>query len=344
MMSSWVPRMKSGNFASKSLSLSGSTVSANCTYQLFVFPNVASIDTRNVPSSFTVYRQRFLDAPWLSIGSIPYNVAQAPSPLALPQSFSGNFSAAPNPTYYNYKFAVVNPGGESTDIATIPNQSSYKPSLSFYANTPYYVNTNQTYSTFSVQGISGIVSDVANQYQFAWYVNTDEGWFHLDNQWGYPITSPPSLLFPSYMNYVSYYPGSGRVEVKCEGTNPVTGQIYASSVDVSCGNCNFTNSKSFSAPLDTAAFNGLNGRSALPSVNEEVELYPNPVTEILSVNIDNHSNYVSIRIFNSWGNEVKTVSPVNATNYISVQDLPTGNYILVLVGNNMSRSFKFTKM
>ena len=66
--------------------------------------------------------------------------------------------------------------------------------------------------------------------------------------------------------------------------------------------------------------------------------------DFLNVNLENPSVYSIIKIYTAWGSEVKTVSPVNATNQINVQDLPAGNYILNLAGSNINKSVKFTKL
>jgi len=80
------------------------------------------------------------------------------------------------------------------------------------------------------------------------------------------------------------------------------------------------------------------------SFDEEVVLYPNPVKDVLHVNLGSYSKYTVIKIFTSWGMEVKQVLPVHITNQINVQDLPSGNYILTLSGYNPQKSFKFTKL
>ena len=78
--------------------------------------------------------------------------------------------------------------------------------------------------------------------------------------------------------------------------------------------------------------------------DDGVEIYPNPVSDFLYVNLENPSVYSMIKIYTAWGSELKTVSPLNATNQINVQDLPAGNYILNLVGSNTYKSIKFTKL
>jgi len=203
--------MRSGNFESKSMILNGNSLTVNITYQPFDFSFSNSINTRNSPTSFQVSRQRFKNAPWLTIATIPYIVGTT--------SYSLPSYSVTNSTNYNYKLSVVNSGGEFAYPFILTYNSNNAPTFSFTGNVPYSVNVNQTYTSgFSVSSISGLQSDVGTEYLFMWYANTDNGWRYLGGN-RYPDTSPSNIYFDSYTNYKSTYGGSGYVDVKIIGDN-----------------------------------------------------------------------------------------------------------------------------
>jgi len=330
------PQMRSGNFATKSMNLNGNTLTVNLTYQPFNFPNNNSIVTRNSPMYFNISRQRFKDSPWISINSIAYNVgATTYGPV--------NYNVT-NGNLYNYKLSVSQNGLESCYPHYLNYQNNNKPSYTFGIVHPWMVSPNQSYQTqFYVQNVNGLVSDVSDQYYYTWYANTEYGWEYL----GYHYTHnfKPSIIFSSYTRYKSTNGGYGYIDLKCKGENYITGQQYEFTTVISCSGCQFAG-RSPSAPQDSSDMG--NKPVFLPEAmsdgDEGVDLFPNPVTDYLNVNIDGHNNYSFIKIFTAKGLEVKTVSPVNATNMINVSDLHAGNYILSLTGANTQKSFHFTRL
>jgi len=331
-------RMRSANFISPSLSTNANStnnLTLSCTYRPFDFPDSNAPNTRNSPTNFPVYRQRFLNAPWFSVGNFTYNGSNL--------SQSGTFTVS-NPTLYNYKLCTNN-GNESNypHIFTHSSSNTNAPTLSFSITAPYSINVNQGYSTeFYLSGISGEVSDLLGNYYYEWYVSTEFAWVPLSKY--YSSSGKPYIFLGTYNNYKSPY-GYGYVEFKCVGTNNITGQQNTTYKSIICNGCLFAG-RSPSAPQDSIDMGNMPVffPEELSDVNEGVDLFPNPVTDYLQVNIDGHSNYSFIKIFTAQGLEVKTVSPVNATNMINVSDLPAGKYILSLTGANKQKSFHFTRL
>lgn len=345
------PSMRSGNFTSSSMNLTGNTLSVNLTYHPHNFPNNSSLNTRNSPTSFQIYRQRYINAPWLFVGQIPYVVSNT--------TYSQNYNVV-NPTLYNYKMSVINSNGaESAYPYFHYNNTNNTPVLSFSIQAPSSIYAGQTYSTgFNVTNVNGFVSDWSNEYAYNWYVNTvDEGWKIIENQWG--NTYPAYIYLDNNTTYVGY----DRVAIKVVCENYYTGQSAESNISIYCYGCQFCNcSYSLSDAgndnietnllgtdeiVDTADKFNLNQTSQSEVIiieDDEVSIFPNPVADILTVNLMDNSNYKVIKIFDSWGKEVKNTSPANATNQINVHGLTAGSYILTLIGNDAKKSFKFTKL
>ena len=77
---------------------------------------------------------------------------------------------------------------------------------------------------------------------------------------------------------------------------------------------------------------------------EPVNIYPNPVTDILNVEVTETEKYTLIRIFDAFGRIVKEIAPVTSTNQINVQNFPFGTYTLMLMGNDVMKSFRFIRL
>ena len=109
------PGMKSQSFNSAvSMSVSSNTLTVNLTYQTYDMQQYFPYDNiRNLPTSFRLYRQLFLDSPWEYVGAIPYVTGQT--------TYSQNFNMGVDPKYYNYKLYVSNNSGESAE----PYSQSY---------------------------------------------------------------------------------------------------------------------------------------------------------------------------------------------------------------------------
>lgn len=76
------------------------------------------------------------------------------------------------------------------------------------------------------------------------------------------------------------------------------------------------------------------------TVTDLVQIYPNPVQQYL--NIRNSDEYSNFRILNLSGQLLKTGNFVNE-NKISMTDIDKGIYLLTLVGNTKSKTFKIIK-
>lgn len=78
---------------------------------------------------------------------------------------------------------------------------------------------------------------------------------------------------------------------------------------------------------------------------KEVSIYPNPANNLLQVQVPDSFNLLSIQIFNSSGQLLKSINQlkVNAGFYlIPVQDFPTGVYILSMKSKNQTMRSKFS--
>jgi hypothetical protein len=76
------------------------------------------------------------------------------------------------------------------------------------------------------------------------------------------------------------------------------------------------------------------------TVTDLEQIYPNPVQKYL--NIRNSDEYSNFRILNLSGQLLKTGNFVNE-NKISMTDIDKGIYLLTLVGNTKSKTFKIIK-
>jgi hypothetical protein len=117
--------MRSANFVTApSITFSGNTPNISFSYyQPFNFSTNNSIDTRNSPTKFEIWRQRFTNCPWELVGQIPYNVNQT--------NYTQTLDVGTNTMLYNYKITVNNASGESTYpyLLTHHNNSGMCPSI-----------------------------------------------------------------------------------------------------------------------------------------------------------------------------------------------------------------------
>ena len=210
------------------------------------------------------------------------------------------------------------------------------PPLSFDLDIPSTVYNDQYYYNFYVTNISGMVNDFSNDYCFIWYARMVGGWNEIGNDW----YNYHQWVYFDYWNMYYYYHNQSRdLEIKCVGENYYTGQRYETETTVYCPDCKFileTPKSDNNSAIDKEALE-------TEDAEEQVYIYPNPVSDILNVNLEDNSNYTVLRIFNSLGVEVQTVYPVKATNQMNVQNLPTGTYTIILSGNDSTKSFKFLK-
>jgi len=239
-----------------------------------------------------------------------------------------NLTAGPH-----YFYCVVK-SGRSTATSNVAQVTAITaPNFTFNVNNgPSSVNPNQVYCSFYLENITGVVSAYSNYYQFAWYVNTEEGWLNLDNQWGYPPSSSTACLyFPGYINYVSCHT-NGVLDIKCVATNPYTCQSYTSYTCISCPSCQFVN-KSASASF----------------------AYPNPVDDVLFVDIDAAAGQFApgvqrqaptydVRFYDGQGNLLRQQKARGGTVEFNVSNLPDGMYYLHIYDDAGSKPIMETIM
>lgn len=96
------------------------------------------------------------------------------------------------------------------------------------------------------------------------------------------------------------------------------------------------------ALFDDVSLTGVNGVRLMTSEKLSVKLSPNPVSEILKVELEKEVSEGTMEIYNSQGQQVKIV-PVNGmVQYLNVKELPDGIYFFTLKeGNRLLSSGKF---
>jgi gingipain R len=81
-------------------------------------------------------------------------------------------------------------------------------------------------------------------------------------------------------------------------------------------------------------------------INNEISIYPNPATQLLSVNFgDIQKNNVGITVFDLFGKKIVSMTNpkiVNNTTDIDVSSLPSGVYFVRITTDNISKTAKVT--
>ena len=79
-----------------------------------------------------------------------------------------------------------------------------------------------------------------------------------------------------------------------------------------------------------------------------VNLYPNPVMDVLHIDLDTELFQIELQIVNTMGAQIRTQTIdqniVGSQIQIQVSDLPKGMYMLRVNSNNNSRSIPWIKM
>jgi Pyruvate/2-oxoacid:ferredoxin oxidoreductase gamma subunit len=102
----------------------------------------------------------------------------------------------------------------------------------------------------------------------------------------------------------------------------------------------------FAATYGRGIFSGLFTNTVLNNEtfenNKNVSIYPNPVKDVLNVNVKDFSGDVSVKVIDINGREVFTqkISNVNNSNAINLSSLAAGIYVLKLQGENLNYSEK----
>ena len=76
--------------------------------------------------------------------------------------------------------------------------------------------------------------------------------------------------------------------------------------------------------------------------NSNINVYPNPTIDVLSISLENTTNSANIKIFDVFGKEVISQNLMNS-NQINVKSLITGTYIYIINENGVSYSGKIIK-
>lgn len=104
--------------------------------------------------------------------------------------------------------------------------------------------------------------------------------------------------------------------------------------------------KVFASTYGRGIFSGLFTAAVLSNEtftnNENVSIYPNPVKDVLNINVKDFSGKVLVKIVDINGREVynQNVADFNNTNVINLESLASGIYILKLQGENLNYSKK----
>ena len=77
----------------------------------------------------------------------------------------------------------------------------------------------------------------------------------------------------------------------------------------------------------------------------DVRVYPNPVSEVINVDLTGQNANASIAIYNMVGIKLaeKQIKSANGIEAINVSNLPSGNYLMVVTMNNETLTFKLNK-
>jgi hypothetical protein len=78
----------------------------------------------------------------------------------------------------------------------------------------------------------------------------------------------------------------------------------------------------------------------LNEVNDEINIYPNPTNDVLTISIATQSSSTSIQLFDITGRNVKSINTQNNTNQIDVGDLCNGIYFINICNPEMNVSRK----
>ncbi len=129
--------------------------------------------------------------------------------------------------------------------------------------------------------------------------------------------------------------------------SPIWRQSYNGMRNVKVTDLDLRNDNAvFAATYGRGIFSGLFTNAVLSNEtianNNNVSIYPNPVKDVLNVNIKDFSNEVSIRIVDINGREVyaQKINNINSSNAINLSSLSSGIYVLKLKGENLDYSEK----
>jgi hypothetical protein len=130
-------------------------------------------------------------------------------------------------------------------------------------------------------------------------------------------------------------------------TSPIWRQSYNGMRNVKVTDLDLRNDNTvFAATYGRGIFSGLFTNTVLNNEtfenNKNVSIYPNPVKDVLNINVKDFSGDVSVKVIDINGREVFTqkISNVNNSNAINLSSLAAGIYVLKLQGENLNYSEK----
>jgi hypothetical protein len=132
-------------------------------------------------------------------------------------------------------------------------------------------------------------------------------------------------------------PASGNFSITVPASSLAAGLIVQYGFSVYGVNANPVNEANLGSVVVTAASTTT---STSKLVNEQVEIFPNPVNDVL--NIKSNTLYDQISILNLQGQLLKNFS--SNTNSIDLSDLPSGTYIIELTNGSNKTIQKFNKI
>ncbi len=129
--------------------------------------------------------------------------------------------------------------------------------------------------------------------------------------------------------------------------SPIWRQSYNGMRNVKVTDLDLRNDNTvFAATYGRGIFSGLFTNTVLKNEtfenNKNVSIYPNPVNDILNINVKDFSGDVSVKVIDINGREVYTqkLSNINNSTAINLSSLATGIYVLKLQGENLNYSEK----
>ncbi len=205
-------------------------------------------------------------------------------------------------------------GEMTTNTVTIPP-------LKFSVNSIHNSITPDNSYQFSLLSVRGLMPEYLNFYRWKWYVYETNGW--KEQLYAETTGSPQSVSL--YFSGNTVYYGDVYIEIKCVGTNSITGQSHTAYANVKCRTCEFD------------GYAG--GKSSSIA-------YPNPVSNILNIDLDQtvaqanalesvtgakqlkQDKTFDVRLYDSQGNLLRYKKTKGGKVEFSVSNLPNGVYFL----------------
>ncbi len=199
------------------------------------------------------------------------------------------------------------------------------PALTFYIShnvDPLFGTTPNNYVHLSLSSVNGVVPTYLNGYSWAWYVHLKGGW--EENWQVIDVTRGANQATDLHISANTIYYGDLDIEIKCVGENGVTGQRYTAYGTIRCYDCQFSTSWIKSGAMIA---------------------YPNPVSDILNVDLDQlltiesqqattngkqikQGKTFDVRLYDGQGNLLRHKKTQGGKVEFDVSTLPNGIYHL----------------